>query len=551
MGLHSRDQHQIPESTVQAAKSAFVKGNVYIALRDDLDEIYADEDFEALYPSERGRPAYSPKNLALCLIIQYAEGLSDRQMADAVRGRIELKYLLGLEIGDPGFDHSVLHNFRQRLLAGGMEVHLLDLFLEAAKNKGLVRAHGRQRTDATHVAAAVRRLNRLEFVGESMRYALNELADIAPEWLAALSPSSWYARYGARFEQHRLPQSLAERQALGHTIGQDGMQLLNACDAADAPEAVRQATAVAVLRAIWLQQYKTEEGKVQWREEEECPPGELLIKSPYDVEARYSHKHAADSDWVGYKVHVTEACDDDLPHLITNVETSQSTTPDMEMTAIIHAHLAEKGLLPQEHLLDAGYVSTRELVNSQAADIDLVGPVQSDSSWQAREGEGYDISCFAIDWERHCVTCPQGHTSVLWSASHARGHPAYHVRFDLATCQACPSHSQCSRALHHGRSLKLLPREYHIARQTRRQEQATATFKRRYARRAGVEGTISQAVRRCQLRRTRYVGRVRTSLAHILTAIALNFIRLGAWLQDLPRAKTRCSRFASLAAAYV
>jgi hypothetical protein len=115
--------------------------------------------------------------------MQYRENLSDRQAADAVRGRLDWKYLLGLEFDDAGFDHSVLVEFRQRLVEGGQERLLFDLLLTQLRDRGYVKAHGRQRSDATHVLARVRGRNRLELVGETFRAALNSLAVAAPQWL--------------------------------------------------------------------------------------------------------------------------------------------------------------------------------------------------------------------------------------------------------------------------------------------------------------------------------------------------------------------------------
>jgi transposase len=549
MCLHAEAEHAIPEETVRAAKSAFKKGNVYMRLRDRLDGIYDDADFAALYPSARGRPAEGPARLALCLIIQYMEGLSDRQMADAVRARIDVKYLLGLEMGDPGFDHTVLGDFATRLIEGGAEAALLDKFLEVAQSEKLLKAGGRQRTDATHVLAAVRRLNRLECVGETLRNALEAVAEVAPEWLQALAAPEWYQRYARRVDQYRLPKTEATRREQAETIGRDGMQLLTACYAGDAPPGVRELVAVEILRAVWVQQYTVEDEQVRWRGAKECPPATLTIESPYDVEAHYSTKKTINTDWVGYKVHVTESCEDDQPHLITNVETTLSTVPDVEVTPIIHAHLAEKGLLPAEHWVDGGYVDAGQLVQSQARGVDLVGPAQPDSSWQARAADGYDVSCFAIDWEAQQVTCPQGQVSITWSASRYRGQASVEVRFAEATCRACPERARCTRCAKQGRSLRLLPHEQHLARQARRLEQRTEAFKVRYRRRAGVEGTISQGVRRCGLRRTRYIGLIRTHLEHILTALAINVVRLSAWWGGDPRAKTRYSHFAALALA--
>jgi len=146
------------------------------------------------------RAAEAPWRLALVTVLQFAEGLSDRQAADAVRARIDWKYALGLSLEDPGFDFSVLSEFRARLIAGAAEQRLLDLLLRQCQTRGLLKARGRQRTDATCVLGALRQLNRLECVGETMRQALNAIAGAAPDWLRALAPLEWFDRYGRRLE---------------------------------------------------------------------------------------------------------------------------------------------------------------------------------------------------------------------------------------------------------------------------------------------------------------------------------------------------------------
>ncbi|MEI5102953.1 transposase [Streptomyces sp. PmtG] len=163
-------------------------------IRDRLDVLFEDEEFVGLYPDD-GRPGLSPRQLALVSVLQFAENLSDRAAADAVRTRIDWKYAIGLELEDPGFDHSVLCEFGARLAEqGGAADRLLQLMLDRLVEAGLLKAGDRQRTDATHVLAAVRTLSRLELVGETPRAALEELAEAAPDWLTPLIEPEWAKR---------------------------------------------------------------------------------------------------------------------------------------------------------------------------------------------------------------------------------------------------------------------------------------------------------------------------------------------------------------------
>ena len=233
MSLKLSPIEPVPEETARIARAAFRKGNPLLKLRDELGAIFADADFADLFP-RLGQPGLPPWRLALVTILQFREDLPDRRAAEAVRARIDWKYLLGLELADPGFDHSVLCEFRSRLLEGGAEERLLQKLLDACWARGLLKARGRQRTDATHVLAAIRTLNRLELVGETLRAALNELATVAPDWLRA-APEAWYKRYAHRVEDGRLPRAAAEREAYARTVGEDGFALLALLERPEAP----------------------------------------------------------------------------------------------------------------------------------------------------------------------------------------------------------------------------------------------------------------------------------------------------------------------------
>jgi transposase len=453
-----------------------------------------------------------------------------------------------LPLEDAGFDFSVLSEFRRRLVARQVEQQLLDQLLVCFRERGLLHARGKQRTDSTHVQAAIRTLNRLELVGETLRAALNALAVKAPAWLKARVPPNWPERYGVRFEQFRLPKTVAERDHLALEIGQDGRQLLLWAYGPDAPASVPGDPAVETLRRVWVQQYYFEEEVVFWRQTDNMPSAERAIHSPYDVEARFSQK--GQTEWTGYKAHLTESCDDDQPHLITHVETTPATTQDEQVTEIIHQALEAKDLLPQEHLLDRGYVDTTVLLNSpHKYGVEVIGPVKVDTTWQAQSGKGFDLSHFRIDWEQQTVTCPQGHVNQVWTDNRQdkAGRPRIYVRFAKRSCQTCPVRADCTRSPAGPRTLSFKSRVEFDLLQAARQREHTPEFKARYARRAGIEGTISQATRSFGLRRSRYIGLAKTHLQHILTAIAINLARFVDWIQEMPRAATRTSQFAALA----
>ena len=274
MSLHPQVLCPIPEETARVARAAYPKGNLYMRIRDELGTLYEDEAFAHLFP-RCGQPAEAPWRLLLVCLMQFAEGLSDQQAADAVRGRLDWKYMLSLELTDPGFDASVLCEFRQRLLEEEAEHSILQPLLDLAISRGWLKARGKQRTDSTHVFGAIRALHRLETVGETMRATLNVLATVAPEWLRTQATPEWVDRYEKRFEGYRLPKGKAERQQYAEVIGADGFQLLSAIDSETAPSWLREVPMVQVLRQVWVQQYYAPDGPVRWRTEEDRPRSRL------------------------------------------------------------------------------------------------------------------------------------------------------------------------------------------------------------------------------------------------------------------------------------
>ena len=297
MSMRPQEISPVPEETARVARAANPKGNVYMHLRDELGSIYEDQMFVALFP-RRGQPAEAPWRLALVTVMQYMEGLSDRQAAEVVRERIDWKYALSLELTDPGFDFSLLSEFRTRLLAGEAETQLLQALLELCKRRGWLKARGRQRTDSTHVLAAIRDLNRLECAGETLRHALNVLAEVAPDWLLAQTPPEWFERYSHRFDEYRFPKAQSQRLELAETIGTDGSRLLRAVYEPSTPAWLAELPAVETLRRVWVQQFFVEEGRCRWRDNENIPPPALIIASPYESLCPLRRQAQPRLDWL-------------------------------------------------------------------------------------------------------------------------------------------------------------------------------------------------------------------------------------------------------------
>jgi transposase len=343
-------------------------------------------------------------------------------------------------------------------------------------------------------------------------------------------PAVWADQYGERFDRLRLPKEQTKRAALAVTIGQDGFTLLDALDAPDSPAHLHPLPAVETLRAVWAQQYERTSDRVCWRDTKALPAKAAHIVSPYDTDARYGKKRT--TEWTGYLVHLTETCADDAPHLITTVQTVTATTHDSTVTDTIQTDLVDNGLRPDEHYADSGYVSAGNLVASRERGIELIGPAKLDTSKQTKAQAGFALTDFQLDWAQRVATCPQGQQSVSWKP----GASKIHIIFDRATCAACPVREQCTTATKTGRILQPLHQAQYEALQERRAEQQTATFKTKYQRRAGIEGTIAQGTCGFDLRYARYWGLAKTRLQHIFVALAINMVRLIAWLTSPPDA---------------
>jgi transposase len=553
-----------------------------VQIRDRLGEWLADEDFAAAF-GIRGKPGWSPSRLALVTVLQRAEKLTDRMAADAVRMRIDWKYLMGLPIDDPGFDDSVLSEFRGKVADAGLEQVALDALLTRLADSGLVAAGGKQRTDSTHVVAAVAALNRLELAGESVRAALEALTAAHPDWVEQrICVPGFARRYATPMTSWRPPQSQAKRDELAIAYARDGYALLEAVYDDTAPAWLRELPAVDVLRRVLVQNYtRTITGgrEVIKRREKEpegdgLPSGRDRIASPYDLDARWGVKR--DTFWLGYKLHVTETCDDPppctchpgpaspaepaagnpghaggcaqliFPNLITSVATTDATVTDNQMTAAIDDDLAGKNLAPGGHYLDSGYLSAAVVVSEAARHgIALIGPLLADTSAQARAGQGYARASFTTDYDTQTVTCPRGKTSATWSPCTQRGKDAIVACFSAADCGPCPARALCTTSSKKRRQLTILPRDLAEAQAATRAAEQAPSFQADYARRAGVEGTMHQAASH-GARRARYRGLPKTRLDHVYMACALNLLRLEAYWNGTPLDRRRTSHLARL-----
>ncbi len=231
------------------------------------------------------------------------------------------------------------------------------------------------------------------------------------DWLIEHVKPEWSKRYRSCFSNFRMPKDEKLRLELAEEIGADGRYLLEKVDESTSHVWLRDVLVVKTIRYIWVQQYHASEKGGPWRKDQELPPSALLFQSSYDMEARHSKKKNIGR--VGYKVYFTENCDYNQPNILLEIKTTSDTLTDREVLEDIHAHLAEKKVLPNQHIVDKGYVYAESIANNQEIyQIDIVGPPIPDTSWASKEPGRFGYSDFSIDWESKSVLYPTGQKSL-------------------------------------------------------------------------------------------------------------------------------------------
>ncbi len=506
----------VPADTAAIGQVLLRTTDVYRQIGDRFDELMPSESiFRPLY-SYKGRGAVSPLLLALVTILQMMEKLPDRIAARYVVTRLDWKYALHLPIGYLGFSFTDLHDFRQRLLEHGQERLMFDQVVARLKALGLVKEHGKVRTDATHVVALLNRLSQLELVRESIRMALDALSVVAPDWVNETVPAFFSETYGERQNDYRLSDSKVASQLL--QAGRDGFWFVAQVERS-APAEARRLPEVGTLRTVLEQQFPQgpESGPTKDR-----PAGRGVIETPHDPEARGSKKRH--QSWVGYKSHITETCNEGLPSAIVDVEVTDATEGDNDQLPAIQKRLAEREMQPGEQIVDQSYMSGPNLARSAGQGIDLVGRPEQDHG----APEGYRQADFQIDEEKKEAVCPAGHKSVVWSEKPVGDDERcrIEIRFDRKTCQKCPAFGVCTKSSQ-GRSLRLNP--YRDLLEACRARVKTEEFQQEFRLRSQIEGSISELIRGYDARHSRYRGRAKNRLQACFTATAVNLKRVIRW----------------------
>lgn len=507
---------EIPNDTAELGQAILPPDNAYRQIGERFDDLFPDEsEFAKLYKTT-GRGAIPPLLSALVTVFQMLEKVPDREAAELVVTRIDWKYALHLPLAYPGFHFSDLSAFRQRLLEHKQERIVFERLLKQLKKLGLIKARGKMRTDSTHVLGVVERLSQLELVLETIRVALRAVTEVASNWTRQHLPAAFYETYQTPQSQYGMTQDEAYAKLI--KAGQDGFWFLAQLDQS-APQAVLKLSEVATLRTVLQQQFPQGPGRPPAAKR---PHGTGIIESPHETEARRAAK--GDKVWTGYKVQVTETCDEDRPHLIVDLEPTEAPAHDRPALEKVQARLQDQDTMPSEQYVDQSYISGKSIADSEKLGINLKGMPLEDT----RGPEGFRQVDFQVDEDNQQATCPAGERATRWyERAGPEGEPAkIEIDFDAATCQACEFFGRCTKSAR-GRSLEL--HAYRKVLAARRAEAETETYREDMHRRAGIEGAISELVRGYGLRRARYRGLAKMRLQTLFTAVAVNLKRLARW----------------------
>lgn len=474
---------------------------------------------EALYCESNGRPAIDPVLLCGVTLLQFMEKVTDRRAAEQVVYHLGWKYALDLELPDEGFHPTVLVYFRDRLEEKKAERVIFDGVVDLLIELGLVKRGGKQRIDSTHILGYVKEMSRLECAVETVRLALEELAEL---FVGSKRPEFW-ERLWALYVQSEVGWRLskAERDSRYRQCGQDIKELVEWVDNNDPKLA--EIESIKLLRRVFEEQFEVVEGAVQSRRTRPS----RAVQNPHDPDAHYADKGT--KQWIGYKVHVMESVDPEEPakmkaepgeHFITEILTTEAAQDEM-------AGLAESLKRQQEHhelkpeavYADGGYVTESTLSQAETEAMELLGPTRPDP----HKGP-YNADGFVVDVEKERAVCPQGKTST--QCSHIKdsymGTEYYRLEWG-SQCDGCPVQKQCTRAKS-GRRMLVVGLRHDLV-EKRRKEMKQAEFSKSMYPRNGIEGTHSELVRGHGLRRTKYRGFNRVALSHYFMGAACNVKR--------------------------
>ena len=497
--------------------------------------VQAREKMEAAYSANNGRPGIEPVTLLGVSVLQYLEGMPDRQAVEQLRYHAGWNLALNRTIGQEVFHPTVLVYFRQRMIEHKLSEVIFSTILQTLIAEGLVERSGRQRIDSTQMFGLVAQMSRTENVRETLRLALKELDEVSlnkPEWWTSL-----WERYICNKLDYRLSgQQLKERMIQSAV---DGLQILTWLKGLDHPK-VAEGPQVKLLARVLEENFTWTEG-AKPMEREAQPPG--AVHNPHDPQAEWAAKGKGKhrKEHIGYKIQVAEsvqgerlAPNEPTRSFLTGILTQPATASDKAGAELVEKQQEQNGLeKPSELYVDAAYLSTEKLIEAKKEGRQIIGPVPRGP---VKEGR-FSVDDFEVNVEQQQVRCPGQHLSnrCIRIANHT-GEVTYRFEW-VGLCQSCPLKSKCiGKHLKH-RSITVS--ENHAVLQERRREQQTEGFRKKMQQRNAIEGTQSELVRAHGIRRARYRGFKKVEWQNFLAGAACNakrWIRRIIWEMKTARA---------------
>jgi transposase len=452
--------------------------------------------------------ALEPVLLLGVSLLQYLEAIPDRQAVEWLRYHAGWNFALNRQLGDEVFHPTTLVNFRQRLLDHDLSPLGFEALLEALIAAGLVARQSRQRLDSTQMFGRVSRMSRLDCVRESLRLALQELAqplppEVRPEWW----PRLWERYVDSQADYRASLETLARKMI---EAGTDAQQLLGWL-ATPAAQAFAGGTQAQLLARVVGEQFEVVAGTGATQPKTKEQLSSARVQNPHDPDATYAAKGTGDQkkEHVGYKVQVAEtvteavlAPGEPTGNFISGILTHAARESDEEGALKMEQEQQDMGLdKPPVQYVDAAYISTQELMKAAAEGRELIGPAPGAA---AKDDPRFCTDHFNIQVEQRQAICPAGQENSQCSRleEQATGMVSYRFEWSSSVCGNCPLRQQCLKADQKHRTLAV--GEHHTILQGRRREQKTEPFKQRMKHRNAIEGTQSELVRAHGLRRARY-----------------------------------------------
>lgn len=532
----------VPADTASCFRKPSKAQKKFVQIEELIMETFADVDLSSFF-GKRGQWGIHPIRVSALLLLQAMEGLTDRQVEEAVNLNIGWKYVLHLGLMDEGWDSSVLSEHRDRFSEDTALKIFFDTILDKAREKGLLDTR-MQRMDSTFVIANVKILQRAELIMETVRNVLEEATEVAFEWIASIKLGHWLQTYYLdRAFSYKLPKEEPKRIAIAEASAEDGYYILD-CVESSKPEMKKlllNMESVQVLRRILDEHFTRIDGKGKGKkakmktQNELAPSGERMV-SPHEKDARVATKSG--KTIVGFKTHTSETCTPGFPNLITHVQTETATLNDSLSLDSIIKSLNKRKFLPKKLWVDGGYVNVEVFAKMKKSfGIDFVARLANGHSWQSKQGKGFDLQNFLLDWRNETAICPAKKKSRQWKSDGTGGFAVY---FSADDCGTCPFKTSCAKGTY--RILHLKSKSVHRYMTKMRLRQNTEEFQQEYATRAGVEGLQSQLVK-VHGRRTNVKTKAKVAFKMILAAAAVNISRILDWCNKKARSNTRKGKF--------